>query len=153
MLKGVLPGDMQGQENRIQSQCCCSVAKSCPTVCDPVDCSTPCLPVHHQLPQFTHTHVHWVDDAIQLSPPLLPPSPLALSLCSWVLTFLLFIEKTYHQLHLSRMVWNFQQVIYSSWFTWLLLYLLSCPILLTLLSSSPAFSPTPIYSTSQGSFL
>ena len=52
-----------------------SVSQSCPTLCDPMDCSTPCLPVHHQLPEFTHTHVHWVGDAIQPSPPLSSPSP------------------------------------------------------------------------------
>ena len=52
-----------------------SVAQSCPTLCDPMDCSTPGLPVHHQLPEFTQTHVHWIGDAIQLSHPLLSPSP------------------------------------------------------------------------------
>ena len=52
-----------------------SVAQSCPTLCDPVNCSTPGLPVHHQLPEFTQTHVHWVSDAIQPSHPLLSPSP------------------------------------------------------------------------------
>ena len=53
-----------------------SVAQSCPTVCDPMDCSTPGLPVHHQLPpEFTQTHVHWVRDAIQPSHPLSSPSP------------------------------------------------------------------------------
>ena len=57
-----------------------SVAQSCPTLCDPMDCSTPGLPVHHQLPEFIHTHVHWVDDAIQLSHPLLSPSPPASNL-------------------------------------------------------------------------
>ena len=46
------------------------VAHSCPTLCDPVNCSTLGLPVHHQLPEFTHTHVHWVNDAIQPSHPL-----------------------------------------------------------------------------------
>ena len=55
-----------------------SVAHLCPTRCDPMDCSMPGLPVHHQLPEFTQTHVHWVSDAIQpshpLSSPLLPPS-------------------------------------------------------------------------------
>ena len=55
-----------------------SVAQSCPTLCDPMDCSTPGLPVHHQLPEFTQTHVHRVGDGIQPSPPchplLLPPS-------------------------------------------------------------------------------
>ena len=48
--------------------------------CDPMDCSMPGLPVHHQLPEFTQTHVHWVGDAIQPSHPLLSPSPPALNL-------------------------------------------------------------------------
>ena len=49
--------------------------KSCPTLCDPMECSTPGLPVHHQLPKFTQTHVHWVGDAIQPFHPLSSPSP------------------------------------------------------------------------------
>ena len=52
-----------------------SVAQSCPTLCDPMNCSTPSLPVHHQLPEFTQTHVHWVGDAIQPSHPPSSPSP------------------------------------------------------------------------------
>ena len=52
-----------------------SVAQMCLTLCDPTDCSTPGLPVHHQLPELTETHVHWVGDAIQPSHPLLSPSP------------------------------------------------------------------------------
>ena len=52
-----------------------SVAQSCPTLCDPVNCSTPGLPVHHQLPEFTQTHVHRVSDAIQPPHPLSSPSP------------------------------------------------------------------------------
>ena len=51
-----------------------SVAQLCPTLCDPMDCSTPGLPVHHQLPEFTQTHVHWVGDAIQPSHPAPSPS-------------------------------------------------------------------------------
>ena len=57
-----------------------SVAQSCPTVCDPMNHSTPGLPVHHQLLESTQTHVHWVGDAIQPSHPLLSPSPPALNL-------------------------------------------------------------------------
>ena len=57
-----------------------SVAQLCPTLCDPVNCSTPGLPVHHQLPEFTQTHVHLVNDAIQPSHPLSSPSPLAFNL-------------------------------------------------------------------------
>ena len=52
-----------------------SVAQSCPTLCNPMNRSTPGLPVHHQLPEFTQTHVHWVGDAIQPSHPLSSPSP------------------------------------------------------------------------------
>ena len=52
-----------------------SVAQSCPILCDPMNRSTPGLPVHHQLPEFTETHVHRVSDAIQPSDPLWSPSP------------------------------------------------------------------------------
>ena len=51
-----------------------SVTQSCPTLCDPMNCSMPGLPVHHQLPEFTQTHVHRVSDAIQPSHPLSSPS-------------------------------------------------------------------------------
>ena len=52
-----------------------SVAQFCPTLCDPMNRSTPGLPVHHQLPEFTQTHVHRVGDAMQPSHPLLSPFP------------------------------------------------------------------------------
>ena len=52
-----------------------SVTQSCPTLCYPMNCSMPDLPVHHQLPEFTQTHVHRVGDAIQPSHPRLSPSP------------------------------------------------------------------------------
>ena len=58
-----------------------SVAQSCPTPRDPMNCSTPGLPVHHQLPEFTPAHVHRVGDAIQPSHPLLSPSPPAPNPC------------------------------------------------------------------------
>ena len=56
---------------------CCSVAKSCPTLCNLMDCSTLGLPVLHYLPEFAQTQVHWVGDAIQSSHPRSPPLPLA----------------------------------------------------------------------------
>ena len=59
---------------------CSSVAQSCPTLCNPMNHSTPGLPVHHQLPESTQSHVHQVDDAIQPSHPLSSPSPPALNL-------------------------------------------------------------------------
>ena len=62
-----------------QLHCCCSVTKWCQTVCDPMDCSTPCVPVFHHPLTFAQTHVHRVSDAIQ--PSCLPfPSPSAFSL-------------------------------------------------------------------------
>ena len=55
------------------------VTQSCPTLCDPMNRNMPGLPVHHQLPESTQTHVHWVGDAIQPSHPLSSPSPPALN--------------------------------------------------------------------------
>ena len=57
--------------------CWCSVSQLCPTLCNPMECSTPTFPVLHDLPEFAQTLVHWVGDAIQPSHPLL--SPLLLS--------------------------------------------------------------------------
>ena len=57
------------EQDRVQFS---SVTQSCLTLCDPMDCSTPGLPVHHQLPEFNQTHVHWVGDAIQPSHPVVP---------------------------------------------------------------------------------
>ena len=54
---------------------CCSVTKLCPTLCNPMNCSTPGFPVLHYLPEFAQIHVHWVCDAIQPSHPLSSPSP------------------------------------------------------------------------------
>ena len=79
------------------------VAQSCPTLCDPMNCSTPGLPVHHQLPEFTQTQVHQVSDPIQPSHPLLSPSPPASnpsqhqSLFQWV-----------NSSHEVTKVWEFQ---------------------------------------------
>ena len=68
----VLISAVQQSESAIQFS---SITQSCPTLCDPMNCSTPGLPVHHQLPEFTQTHVHRVSDAIQPSHPLSSPSP------------------------------------------------------------------------------
>ena len=59
---------------------CCSVAQSCPVLCNPMDCSTPGFPVLHYFLEFAQAHVHWVGDAIQLSQPLSPASPPILNL-------------------------------------------------------------------------
>ena len=60
--------------------CYCSVAQFCPTHCDPMHCSMPGLPVHHQLPELAQTHIHRVGDALQPSHPLSFPSPPAFNL-------------------------------------------------------------------------
>ena len=63
----------------------CSVVQSCPTLCDPMDCNTLGLLVHHQLPELVQTHVYWVSDAIQPFHPLLPPSFPAFTTYIWLL--------------------------------------------------------------------
>ena len=72
-----LPGKSHGQRSLAVFS---SVTQLFPTLCDPVDCSTSGLPVHHQLSKFTQIHVHWVSHAIKPSHPLSPPSPLAFDL-------------------------------------------------------------------------
>ena len=71
---------LKGQNIPDQICCCCSVIQSCPTLCDPMNYSTQGFPVPCHLLEFAQTHVHWVNDAIQSSHPLLPSSPPALSL-------------------------------------------------------------------------
>ena len=102
-----------------------SVTQSCPTLCDPMDCSMPGLPVHHQLPELTQTHVHRVGDAIQSSHPLLSPSPSTLQsfpasgsfpysnsiLILWGIIILFFImtalRKFLHTLSTLTIFWGF----------------------------------------------
>ena len=100
--------------------CCCSVAKSCPTLWDLMDCSTPGFPVLHYLPEFAQTQVHWVNDAIQPSYPIAPffcpQSFPVLGLIQWVGSSHLF--PGLHQFHC------------------LLMLSLFCPFFITLLSSS-----------------
>ena len=64
----------------LSHSCCCPVTQLCLTLCGPVDCSTPGLPVLYHLPELTQIHVHWFGDAIQPSHPLSSPSPPALNL-------------------------------------------------------------------------
>ena len=108
-----------------------SVAQSCRTLCDPMNRSTPGLPVHHQLPEFTQTHVHQVSDAIQPSHPLSSPSPSApnpsqhQSLFQWVNSSHEVAHETisYYQTLKLLLVWCMWNSI--SWrlyfaFSWLL---------------------------------
>ena len=99
-----------------------SVARSCPALCDPMNRSTPGLPVHHQLPEFTQNHVHWVRDAIQLSHPLsslllLPPIPPSIRVFAnestlgmrwpkyWSFSFSIIPSKEHPELISFRMDW------------------------------------------------
>ena len=94
--------------------CCCSVAQSCPTLCNPMDCSMPGFPVFNYLPEFAQTHVHWVDDAIQPSHPLSAPSLLALNLSQyqglfrWVSSLHQVAKVLEFQLQRQSFQWNIQ---------------------------------------------
>ena len=76
----ILPGKFHGCRSLVGTVQFSSVTQSCPTLCDPMDCSTPGLLVHYQLLEFTQTQVHWVGDAIQPSHPLSTPFPPAFNL-------------------------------------------------------------------------
>ena len=74
-----LPGARHTLSTSLTFLLCCSVTKFCPTLCDPMDCSTPGFPVLHYLLEFAQTHVHWVGDAIQPHPVSSPSPALNLS--------------------------------------------------------------------------
>ena len=99
-----------------------SVAQSCPTLWDTMNCSTPGLPVHHQLPEPTQTHVHWVSNAIQPAQPLSSSSPPAFNLSQhqglsnesalcirwpryWSFSFSISLSNEYSGLICFRMNW------------------------------------------------
>ena len=69
-----------GSSNKFVQNCCCSVTKSCLTLCHSMDCSMPGFPVLHHPLEFAQTQVHWISDAIQISHPLSPTFPPALNL-------------------------------------------------------------------------
>ena len=73
-LESILPGEISITSDMQMTSQFSSVAQLCPALCNLMDRSMPGLPVHHQLPKFTQTHVHWVGDAIQPSNPLSSPS-------------------------------------------------------------------------------
>ena len=123
-----------------------SVTQPCLTLCDPMDCSTPGLPVHHQLPEFTQLHVHWVGHATQPSHALPSPSPPALNpsqhqgLCQWV-----------SSLHQVAKVLEFQQqhndhFLLKKIFFWL--YHTSCRVLIPQWKIEPV-SPVEVLHSKQ----
>ena len=106
------------------SPCCCSVTQACLTLCNPMDCSTPGFPVHHQLPELTQTHVHWVGDAIQSSHPLQSPSPHAFSLSQhqgffqWVSSSHQMARVLELQLQRQSFQWIFKVDFLQAWLVW-----------------------------------
>ena len=105
-----------------------SVAQSCPTLCDPMNRSTPGLPVHHQLLEFNQTHVHRVSDAIQPSHPLSSPSPPTLNLSQyqglfqWVSSLHQVTKVLEFQLQHQSFQWIFRVDFLLDWPVWSLCF-------------------------------
>ena len=102
------------------------VAQSCSTPCNTMDCSTPGLPVHHQLPEFTQTHVHWVSNAIQPSyPPSSPFSPtFHLSKCQSLSKWVIFSSDGQSigvSASTSVLLMNIQDWLPLEWTVWIFL--------------------------------
>ena len=99
-----------------------SVAQSCPTLCDPMDCNTPGFPVHHQLPELAQTHVHLIGDAIQPPHPLSSPSLIfSLSqhqgLFKWVSSHQVARVLEFQLQHQSFQ-WIFRTDFFQDWLVW-----------------------------------
>ena len=111
-------------ETSIYGDGCCSVTQLCPTVCDPMDCNMPGFPVLHHLLEFAQTHVHWVRDAIQPSPPLSSPSSPALNpsqhqgLSQWVGCLHPVAKVLELQLQHQSFQWIFRVDFLSDWLVW-----------------------------------
>ena len=101
-----------------------SIAQSCPTLCNPMDCSTPDFPVHHQLLEPTQNHVHRVGDAIQPSHPLLSPSPPTFSLSQhqglfqWISSSHQVARVLEFQLQHQSFQWIFRTDFLYYWLVW-----------------------------------
>ena len=111
----------------LQPWYCCSVAKSCPTLCDRMGCSTPGFPVLHHFTEFAQIHVHWVGDAIKPSHPLSPFSPPALNLSGkgsfqglfqWVTSSYMVAKVLELQLQHHSFQWVFRVDFLQAWLYW-----------------------------------
>ena len=104
--------------------CCCSVTQSCPTLCDPMDCSTPSFPVLHYLPEISQSYVHQVSDAIQPSHPLSSPFSPAFNLSQhqglfqWVSASYQVAKVLEFQLQHQSFQWLFRVVFLQDWRVW-----------------------------------
>ena len=102
-----------------------SVAQSCLTLCNPMDCSTPGFPVHHQLLEFAQTHVHGVSDAIKPSHPLLSPSSPVFHLSQdqglfqWVSSLNQILMWKYQSIGASASAWIFRDWFPLGWTGWI----------------------------------
>ena len=101
-----------------------SVTQLCPTLCDPMDYSTPGFPVHHQLLEFAQTHVHWISDAIQPTHHLLSPSPPAFNLSQhqdlfqWVISSHQVAKELEFHLQHQFFQWIFRTDFLYNWLVW-----------------------------------
>ena len=116
--------------------CCCSVAQSCPPLCDPMDCSMPGFPVLHHLPEFAQTHVHWGSDAIQPSHPLLPSPPPAFNLSQHQHLFQ-WVSSSHQVAKVLELQYQSFQWIIQGWF----------PLGLTCLISLQSKGPSGVFSS------
>ena len=128
----------QNQEITFTFCFCCSVAKLCLTLCDPMDNSMPRFPVLHYLPKFAQTHIHWVSDAIQPSHSLLLPSSLALPSFSASRSF----PVSQHRIRLPK--YSSFSVSSSSEYSGLISFGLTCLISLLCKELSWVFSSTTV---------
>ena len=101
-----------------------SLTQSCLTLCDPMDCSKPGLPVHHQHPELAQTHIHWVGNAIEPSYPLSSLSPPVFNLsqqqglCQWVSSSHQVAKVLEFQLHHQSFQWIFRTDFLLDWLVW-----------------------------------
>ena len=104
------------------TSCCCSVAKSCLTLCDPMNCSMPGFPIFHYPPEFARTHVHWVGDTSQPSHPLSFPSPPVFNLSQhqglfqWVSYSHQVVKEL--ELQYQSFQWIFRVDFLEDWLVW-----------------------------------
>ena len=125
-----------------------SVAQSCSTLCNPMDCNTSGLLVHHQLPEFTQIHVHWVSDAIQPSHPLSCPSPPAFHLSQ------LFSNKSVLHIRWWSKYWNFSfSISPSNEYSGLISFRIHWLDLLAAQGTLKSLSPTPQFKSIHSSAL
>ena len=102
-----------------------SVTQSCLTLWNPMDCSTPGFPIHHQVPELAQTHVHQVSDAIQTSHPLLSPSPPAFNLSqhqgffNWVSSLHQVVKSIGVSASASVLLMNIQDWFPLGWTSWI----------------------------------